>query len=146
MHNTMIQRLLLCAILLTALLGCGHGGRMSVEGTVTLDGQPLQKGSIQFNPLPGSTGPTAGGDIVNGKFAILPSGGPLAGHFQVQIKAVGLTGRKVLDPRSNTMVDEYAQCLPARYNSDSELKAEVVANGPNHFDFAITSEPSARHR
>jgi hypothetical protein len=135
------RRFLLCAIVLPISLGCGHGGRMSVEGTVTLDGRPLEKGSIQFSPLPGTKGPTAGGDIVNGKFNILPVGGPFAGKFTVQINAVGLTGRKILDPRSNTMVDEYAQCLPARYNSQSELQAEVTANGPNRFDFALTSVP-----
>ena len=133
-------RSLLCAIGLLTLLGCGHGGRMAVEGTVTLDGRPLEKGSVQFSPLPGSTGPTAGANIVDGKFVILPAGGPFAGKFRVEITAVGLTGRKVLDPRSQAIIDEYAQCLPARYNTQSQLQAEVTANGPNHFDFAIVSE------
>jgi hypothetical protein len=137
-NRTTIKRLL-CVSVLPALLGCGHGGRMSVEGTVTLDGRPLEKGSVQFCPLPGSTGPTAGGDIVNGKFVILPSGGPFAGKFMVQINSAGLTGRKIRDPRSNAIVDEYAQCLPAKYNSKSELQAEVTAHGPNHFDFALAS-------
>jgi hypothetical protein len=136
----MTTRLLLCAVLVSALLGCARGTRMAVEGTVTLDGRPLEKGSIQFSPLPGSTGPTAGANIVGGKFTILPVGGPFAGKFRVQITAVGLTGRKVLDPRSNSMIDEYTQCLPARYNSQSQLQAEVAANGSNHFDFAIVSE------
>lgn len=131
---------LLCAIVLPVSLGCGHDGRMSVEGTVTLDGQPLEKGYIRFSSLPGTTGPTAGADIVNGKFVVLSSGGPFAGDFTVQITAAGLTGRKVLDLYSNAMIDEYAQYLPARYNSQSELQAKVTADGPNRFDFSLVSE------
>jgi hypothetical protein len=125
---------------LSSLLGCGHGGRVSVEGTVTLDGRPLGKGQIQFSPLPGSTGPTAGADVVDGKFAIAPADGPFAGKFRVQISQVGLTGRKVLDPRSNSMVAEYAQILPARYNTESRLEAEVTSGGPNRLEFALTSK------
>jgi hypothetical protein len=136
-------RLLPCAIVLLASLGCGHNARMSVEGTATLDGRPLEKGYIRFSPLPGTTGPTAGAEIVNGKFVVLSSGGPFAGDFTVQITAAGLTGRKVLDPRSNAMVDEYAQYLPARYNSQSELRAKVTAGGSNRFDFALTTEKTS---
>ena len=131
---------LLCAVVFLSVLGCGHSGRVSVEGTVTLDGQPLENGQIQFSPLPGTAGPTAGADIVDGKFAIPPSGGPFAGNFRVQITKAGLTGKKVFDPRSNSMMDEYAQILPARYNEQSELEAEVAASGPNSFEFTLTSK------
>lgn len=139
----MSTRLLLCIILLSTLLGCGRSERMSIGGTVTLDGQPLKEGSIRFGPLPGTTGPTAGAEIVNGKFAIRPSGGPFAGGFRVQITAVGATGRKVFDPRSNATIDEYTQILPAQYNSRSQLHAEVTAGGPNRFDFALTSDKTS---
>jgi hypothetical protein len=130
----------LCAVVLIAMSGCGHGGRMPVEGTVTLDGQPLEKGAIRLIPLSGTKGPTAGADIVDGKFVIVPAGGPFVGKFQVQISAVRFTGQKVLDPRSNAMIDEYAQYLPARYNSESKLQKEVTSSGPNQFEFALTSD------
>lgn len=136
---------LLCAAILTAS-GCGNNGRVSLEGTVTLDGRPMEKGYIRFSPLPGSTGPTAGGDVVEGKFVVLPSGGPFVGNFQVQITAADFTGRKVRDPRSGAMIDEYTQCLPARYNRQSELQAEVTASGPNQFDFALASQKSPHAR
>lgn len=140
MQNTVIARLALCVILVAASFGCGRSERMSVEGTVTLDGQPLEKGSIQFSPMPGTNGPTAGADIVAGKFIIRSAGGPFAGSFRVQISAAGVTGRKVLDPRSNTMIDEFAQVLPARYNSQSELQAEVKAGDVNRLEFALASD------
>ena len=137
---------LLCAAALAASSGCGRSGRMALEGTVTLDGQPLEMGAIRFSPLPGTTGPTAGGDIERGKFLVSDARGTFAGAFQVQITASKHTGRKVLDPRSNTLIDEYAQCLPARYNSQSELRAEVTTSGPNQFEFALVSQPDAQDR
>jgi hypothetical protein len=123
---------------LLALLGCGQGGRVSVEGTVTLDGKPLKEGTVQFTPLAGTNGPTAGANIVDGKFVVPPQGGPFVGKFQVQITAAGKTGRKVPGPFGRGLMEEYKQVLPPRYNTASELKADVTANGPNHFDFALT--------
>lgn len=128
-----------CAIGLLMLLGCGHGGRMPLEGTITVDGRPLEKGYIQFTPLAGTLGPTAGAEIINGEFTVSPQGGPFAGKFQVQITAAGRTGRRVRHPLSGTMIDENAQILPARYNTKSQLQAEVTADGPNRFEFAISS-------
>jgi hypothetical protein len=40
-----------------ACAGCGTG-RATVEGTVSLDGQPIESGSIVFEPADGA-GPTA---------------------------------------------------------------------------------------
>ena len=130
----------ICAIGVLPLLGCGHGGRMSVEGTVTLDDRPLKNGAIQFRPLAGTNGPTAGAEIVDGKFVVPARGGPFAGKFRVEITAVRRSGRKVPNLMGTGMVDEHSQFLPARYNSESQLKAEVTANGPNHFDFGLISE------
>lgn len=141
MCNSISMRLLLCAIILSTLLGCrDNSKRMSIQGTVTLDGQPLAKGSIVFSPLPGTAGPVAGANIADGKFAMLHSGGPFTGKFRIEITASVPTGRKKLNPRSNTMIDEYVQILPARYNRDSQLQAEVTAEGSNRLDFALTSE------
>lgn len=131
---------LLCGVVLLSVLGCGHNGRVAVEGTVTLDGQPLDEAQIEFSPMPGSSGPTAGGDIVGGKFTIPADKGPFVGKCNVKIIKAGLTGRKSFDPRRNAMVEEYAQILPARYNDQSELEAEITSGGPNSFEFALTSK------
>jgi hypothetical protein len=135
-HNCRL--LMLAAMSLAVLLGCSQAKRMAIEGTVTLDGQPLEKGSIAFRPLPGTTGPTAGAAIVRGKFVISPSGGPFAGSFVVEISNVRPTGRKVEGPRG--LVDEHLEFLPARYNAQSELRAEVKTDGPNSFEFSLKSK------
>lgn len=129
----------LCLIGLAVLPGCGESGRLPLEGTVTLDGQPLPKGYIQFSPLAGTAGPTAGTDVVDGKFSIPAQGGTFAGKFLVSITAAGRTGRKVINPLSGTTADEIAQLLPPQYNRESKLQAEVKAGGPNRFDFPLVS-------
>lgn len=127
--------------LLLALNGCsGHaGGRLAVQGEVRLDGQPLGKGSISFRPVAGTTGPTAGAKVVDGRFSI-PSGKSLfAGKYRVEITATRKTGKQVKDPTFGAMVDQVAQYLPGRYNRRSELAAEVKSGGPNDFKFDLTS-------
>jgi hypothetical protein len=139
MHKVRQSRFCLL-LLLPVLIGCGGPSRLNVEGTVTLDGKPLEKGAIQFCPQTGTPGPTAGGDVVGGAFAIPASQGPLAGKFSVQITATGPTGRKVFDERSRGMIEEYAQYIPAKYNTHSELQVDVAAKQKNRFEFAIKSK------
>ena len=92
---------LVTAILIAAVIGgCGGaGGRQAIEGTVTLDGQPLEKGQITFVPQGDTKGPTAGAEIVGGKFTIPAVGGPLAGKFRVEITASRPGGQKVRRPQ-----------------------------------------------
>jgi hypothetical protein len=60
------------ALLLPLTVGCG-GGKGTVSGTVTLDGQPLPVGNIAFIP---SQGPGASGRIEDGKYSVanVPTG------------------------------------------------------------------------
>ena len=127
------------------MCGCNHDGRQSLEGTVTLDGQPLPAGDITFFPVPGTPGPTAGGKIVEGRFSISAEGGTMAGTFRVQITARRKTGKQVFDPTAqmmdpnakNGMIDQYEQSLQSRYNQQSELTADVIQGDKNVFDFPL---------
>ena len=127
--------------LLLALNGCSDraGGRLAVQGEVTLDGQPLGRGSISFRPAAGTTGPTAGAKIVDGRFSIPPGKSLFAGKYRVEITATRKTGQQVKDPTFGAMVDQVAQYLPGRYNRSSELAAEVKPAGSNDFKFDLTS-------
>jgi hypothetical protein len=118
----------------------GSGGRQSVEGTVALDGKLLEKGQITFVPEPGTPGPTAGAEIGGGKFAIPASGGPLAGKFRVEITASRPGGKKVADRFTGKPVDAYEQFIPARYNTESQLTADVKADVENRFEFKVDSK------
>jgi len=125
--------------------GCNHDGRQPLQGTVTLDDQPLPAGDVTFFPLPGTPGPTAGGKIVDGHFSIPAEGGTMAGTFRVQITAQRKTGKQVfdstaqmMDPKAkNGMIDQYEQYIPARYNQQSELTADVVKGSHKSFEFVL---------
>jgi len=129
---------LAAALLAVAAPGCDATPRHALEGTVTLDGQPLPDGYISFRPMAGTPGPTAGGRIVDGRFAISRQDGTFAGKFRVEITATRSTGEKFFDEEVGREVEILAQYLPARYNTQSELTAEVRPDGPNAFSFELT--------
>jgi hypothetical protein len=81
---------LLCAAAVVVATGCGDGqtGRVAVQGTVTFEGQPVAWGSIALRPAPGTSGPAAGSEIVDGKFEIPASAGPTAGSYVARITIV----------------------------------------------------------
>ncbi len=136
--------LLLCA--LTGLLasGCGESGpeRLAASGEVTLDGQPLETGSIAFIPAEGTQAPSVGGTIENGRYELPAEKGALVGKYNVRITSMQKTGKQIeagSPEPPGTMVDEVKQVIPPRYNTETELTAEVTADGENTFDFKLES-------
>lgn len=64
----MTRSQILSALALACFLALGCGGKGStVTGTVTFNGQPLEKGYITFTPTEGKGAPV-GGEIVKGKY------------------------------------------------------------------------------
>jgi hypothetical protein len=119
--------------------GCGGPAddlhRSTVQGVVTLDGEPLEDGTISFTPTGTTSGPASYGGIVNGKY-VLRAGdrGPVLGTHKVQIEAFRDRGQKAND---GTPVKE--QVIPGRYNQQTTLTAEV-SKADNTQDFALTSK------
>jgi len=132
---------LVVATVALVVCGCADSQRQPVEGTVTFDGSPLESGTIMFIPEQGTSGPTAGARIENGKFSIAPEGSVFAGKFRVTITATRpSTTNKVFDYETRQMVIVPEQFIPKRYNDDSELVVDVDAGGTNNFDFPLTSK------
>jgi hypothetical protein len=100
----------------------------------------LEKGQITFVPQAGTAGPTAGAEIAAGKFAILASGGPFAGKFRVEITASRPGSQKVTDRFTGKLVDAYEQFIPKKYNTESQLDADVKAGITNRFEFVLKSQ------
>jgi len=107
---------------------------------VTLDGVPLTEGSITLLPLPGTSGPTAGGQISEGKFSISDDKGVFVGTFRVEITAGQKTGKKVMDPLVGLEMDEVVELIPERYNRQSELTVKVTETGSNKYEFALNTK------
>jgi len=121
------------ALLLTAL-GCGGNGLTAIHGTVTLDGQPLQRGRIELEPS-GRPGPIAAAEIVDGKYEVRVMRGT---------KTVRISGGKVIGQHhfaanpANPMVEDISSLVPTCYNTETTLTCEV-ARGQTTYDFHLKS-------
>lgn len=125
---------LLVAVALVILPGCGPGQDVpelgEVTGTVTLDGKPLANAQVRFEPESAalSIGLTDG----NGQYELSyvnDAKGAAIGKHVVRIEWFP-------DP------DEPAQeavLVPARYNTESTLTAEVKAGKNENVNFELTS-------
>lgn len=114
------------------------GRRVQVSGSVEVDGQPLESGSISFISLATTQGPSAGAEIKQGKYLIAVDGGPDPGKYRVEIKGMRKTGRQIND--GGNMIDEIEQFLPPKYSgAESELAAELKP-GRNVKDFQLLSK------
>lgn len=123
--------------------GCGGDGenRAAVHGTVTLDGQPVENGSILFTPIEETKGQVAGGPIQGGRFQLDEKVGAAVGWNRVEIRAQRKTGKMVQKPFApvRETIPEQVEAVPARYNSESTLRFEVKP-GDNLADFQVTSK------
>ena len=133
-----------CCLGLCALLaGCGsskYSGeeRFPLEGNVTLDGQPIDLGSISFIPEGEGKGRASGGVITDGKYAVPEEKGANVGTYRVEIHWLKRTGRQLRDPESGEMYDERHEALPEKFHTKSELTAEVPLPENRH-DFQLKS-------
>jgi hypothetical protein len=127
-----------------ALAGCAYDPynpvdnlpRVPVAGTVTLDGTPLPQGMIQLDPAPETKGTTVAAAISGGKFAIAKTQGPVPGKYKVKISSRPPASVKPGEAPGGTPKPA-PETLPAKYNTESTLEAEVPAGGTRALDFAL---------
>ena len=125
-----VRSTLLALALSTCVAGAGCSQRefVDVDGTVSWQGQPVEVGEIIFAPLDKAVAPTAG-RIRKGAYKLVCKPGPM----RVEIQAVRKTGQR--DPKEGFEITELF--IPRRFNEESELKADVTADGTNHFTFDL---------
>jgi hypothetical protein len=118
----------LSLLVVVSLAGCSHSStRGTVNGTVTLDGQPLKEGVVRFVPVDEKS-QTASATVTDGKFtATVP-----IGEMRVEFSAPRIIGRhKVYDTPDSPLVDDVAELIPERFNVKSELKITVKKGSQN---------------
>jgi hypothetical protein len=140
--RTISVGLALCLVA-AALAGCSdpYAGRMQVSGAVKLEGQPLDRGSIQFVALEEqSDTQRAGATIKDGAFTIPRKDGLKPGKYMVRITSGD--GKTIDNPEeaagpggSSNIVS--VDRIPEDWNVNSKQQVEVKANETNHFDFPI---------
>jgi hypothetical protein len=119
-------------LVLAALIGCGKSGPKPapVSGTVLYDGRPLPEGTVYFKTP--QTGSMDALPVKDGKFE---------GTAEVGDRRVEVTAYKVQIRGTEGMKGEVKESLiPPRYNVESNLTAAVKADGPNTFEFKVTSK------
>jgi len=113
--------------------GCNKAdplNRQEVSGKVTLNGEPLAHGTIEFSPV--EDGIMSGASIESGTFSIPKEKGLSPGAYIVRISAANADEEPVALPgESNKIAPEL---IPAEYNADSKLSFTVEAGAPNVFE------------
>lgn len=139
-----ILLLLLSGIVLT---GCGHdidprGQRVPVDGEVTLDGQPLSRARIVFIGEAGGGSLKATAEIKDGSFVLTSADGPLPGTARVEIVPELLELEEfeaARGPGQSQRVEPRTVNIPARYNLQSKLTAQLEPATDNHLNFELFS-------
>lgn len=128
------------AILVGMVSGCADNGipREAISGQVTLDGQPLAEGSILLQPM--GEGPSAGGEIKAGRFALPRNFGPSPGKYRVELSAWKATGKTIRDEAMGGQDETLVAIIPPKYNANSTLEIEVKQGEKNTFDFELSSK------
>lgn len=117
-------------------VGCSNDGMIHVQGQVTVDGEALGQGAINFESADGK-GPSGGGVIEDGKYDVQVT----PGLKIVRISGSQLVGSKPIypDQPNGPKTNIYASVVPDRYNAKSELEL-MVESSPTIKDFNLESK------
>jgi hypothetical protein len=131
------------AVCILFLSGCGHRtDRLPVRGKVTLNGQPLDGGSIRFASEGAAKVVVSGATIQNGEFQIPVEKGLPPATYHVEIYSPDTKAPPVSyasPPGGPKMPPTAPERIPAEYNVNSQKTVAVAADKDNHFDFDIAS-------
>ena len=134
------------------LAGCGAAeglsGSVPVTGTVTIDGAPLEEGTVGFAPQDPAVGQPATGQIKDGKFSMqttVSSPGVIAGDYKVRIISVDLGTAQELPPgvppNPNAPPPEVLSLSPKKYGDIATSGLEVsVKPGMESLNFELDSK------
>ncbi len=128
-----ISAIFACGLMPVILAGCSSD-YVTVTGTVTLDGEPLENAFVEFTPQFEGGSMSYGRTDADGHYDMMFSlnqKGAMPGDNLVRITTadVGDVGQANSPER-----------VPARYNRNSELRVDVAQGRANTFDFELTTE------
>ncbi len=131
----------LVALVSIFCMGCGSSGRLSVDGSASFDGEPIEYGHVQFVPVEGTQGPTGGSEIRDGSYKIDESRGLVKGTYRVEVQAWKRDGKLTEDLVTGEMTQggDLKAFLPEEFNEQSKLTVTIEAGQQTH-DFHLKSE------
>lgn len=130
-------------LVVAVLTGCGpKTDRLPISGTVSLDGAPLDSGTVSFASRPGEKLQSTGALILQGEYSIPAEKGLLPGVYLLQISSPDADAKPIL-LRTEPGGPAFAVApdrIPAAYNVESDKTIEVTQEGENEFNFEIMSD------
>jgi hypothetical protein len=125
--------LFMAVAVMCGVTSCQRSNMVEIAGKVTINGKPLNEGTITFAPR-NQPGPTAGTTVKNGGYSLRL----FPGSKSVRIEGFRVVGerRAELAGPDSRMVPVKEQILPAKYNRQSSLSCEVESAG-NDYHFLL---------
>ncbi|MCI0748816.1 MAG: hypothetical protein L0Y58_25700 [Verrucomicrobia subdivision 3 bacterium] len=133
------------AMLMAMIAGCGPtSDRLPISGRITLDGEPLDSGSIRFTSLEGQELLASGALIQNGQYQIPQEKGLRPGTYRVEMSSPDTKAPPVIVRAApgDMGIPAAPERIPPAYNADSQQTVEVTTDGDNRFDFDIVNRSS----
>jgi hypothetical protein len=132
--SVLLREVLLAACLGAVACGCGVSGPAlaPLTGTVSLDGEPLKHGLVQFVPESGA-GPAAVGNIVGGRFVAETAGrrGAMPGRYRVRIESRAMPADETDTLPKSLVAERYGNA------ATSGIVYDVTLDRDNVFDIAL---------
>jgi len=126
-------------VLVLCFAGCSGSDdgpkTVTVSGEVILDGKPLEDGEIVFLPADGQ-GRSDAGRISEGHYSFEST----LGEKKVDIQSWQEIPGTVKKLESGEEGGEVEQVVPAKYNDETTLTANVTDSGEKTFNFALEKE------
>lgn len=126
-------------LLLVAAIGCGGSDKPSypsatIQGSVTIDGVPVNEGSLQFMPGKDVKGQVAQAAITAGKFEAknVP-----VGNLRVMFNITRPTGKMITE--YSTPYPEVENLVPEKYRDGVDL----LVSGNDNVSFDLVSQAEA---
>jgi hypothetical protein len=134
----MLARSALALCTAVALAGCGGsvGGKVPVAGTITIKGQPITEGTINFASASPAQSVFTGSLIKNGSYDIAAENGLPPGQYIVRISAAE-PGTIATDPLPGETGPPLKDRVPPEYNAHSKLTVNVEPGRKHTFDFDV---------
>jgi hypothetical protein len=124
------RQVLLPGLVLLLATGCSHGPPYGdLSGQVTLNGQPVQSGTMRFEPADGNSA-SAGTVIQDSRYTV---------HLPVNSFRVKISSPKSPKATGQSEGGLMEEAIPSRYNIQTELSVEVN-EGNNQKDFSLVSK------
>ncbi|MCA9056883.1 MAG: hypothetical protein KDA85_00230 [Planctomycetaceae bacterium] len=126
-------------LVLTAAAGCGgpDGPELfEVKGNVTYEGTPVETGRITFRKKD-SDQKAYSAEITAGAYTMQCEAGPCSVEITASRIIPGKFDTSNPDDEPQPVGEMY---IPAKYNSKTQLLADVAPSGENTVDFALTEK------